>query len=161
MDALYRHAGDSDGDGVPDDRDACPRDVGESSDDPMRNGCARLLDVEPIVDRLPALVFFPKNASRISKENDAVIAHVVSVLRQTPSRRCIAVVGHASSDEDATQKLSEERASAVRSAIIGAGSDGESIIALGDGVTTISDSPETNRFVDFRDMGSTTLGICP
>lgn len=153
---------DSDGDGISDDRDACPYEAGASSNDPKTNGCVQQLDVPSIADRTPTRVFFPKSSSSIPSENDARIDDVVATLRHTPGIGCVEVTGHASSDEHAAQRLSEERANAVRARIVLAGIDPKHLVAKAGGSSSPrTEAPEGNRFVEFRIIAIEAAGSCP
>ena len=144
---------DSDNDGVLDKDDACPDEAG----DVANNGCPA--DPKALTDMLAnesTVVFFQASSADISGDATALIQSLAEILNKYPNAT-INVNGHASSDGSRSynQKLSEQRANAVKAALIASGIAGERINAVGYGEEKPVQSNNTrkgraaNRRVDF------------
>lgn len=146
---------DSDGDGVPDEKDKCPdtpRGMKVDSD-----GCI-------IPDQVIELrgVTFEFNKTRLSPNASAVLDAVVKAFVGQPSLR-VEIGGHTDSigSVQYNQKLSQGRAEAVRTYLIGAGARPEQITAVGYGKSRLlinpeknDDDRELNRRVEFKVVGN-------
>ncbi len=140
---------DTDGDGVPDDRDQCPNTPAGARVD--ANGC--------VIEQTLVMrdITFEFNSARLTTNAQRLMENVVSFLRSDPEAR-ITISGHTDSiGSDAYNlKLSRDRANEVRDYLIGYGIDGSRLTALGFGEArpiASNDTEigrETNRRVEFR-----------
>jgi outer membrane protein OmpA-like peptidoglycan-associated protein len=114
--------GDTDGDTIRDDQDACPKEKGMPNQDPTKNGCpgaVRVTDDEIII--LQQVQFDTAKAS-IKKESDPLLDEVAAVLKEHPELTKVEIQGHTDnrSGRAYNVKLSQDRADAVKKAMIGA-----------------------------------------
>ncbi len=140
---------DSDGDGVPDDRDLCPNTPAGARVD--ANGC--------VIEQTLVMrdITFEFNSARLTTNAQRLMENVVAFLRSDPEAR-ITISGHTDSvgSEAYNLKLSRDRANEVRDYLIGYGIDGSRLTALGFGKArpiASNDTAigrETNRRVEFR-----------
>ena len=124
---------DRDGDGVPDKDDQCPDEEGSVAN----NGCP---------DQPTALIefinsdqnrfLFSASSSKLSAENRASLESLRALLSQYPNVN-ITAEGHASSDGSSAynQKLSEQRAAALKDHLVSIGVDANRIETIGYGET--------------------------
>jgi outer membrane protein OmpA-like peptidoglycan-associated protein len=124
---------DRDGDGVPDKDDQCPDEEGSVAN----NGCP---------DQPTALIefinsdqnrfLFSASSSKLSAENRATLESLRALLSQYPNVT-ITAEGHASSDGSSSynQKLSEQRAAALKDHLVSIGVDANRIETIGYGET--------------------------
>jgi OOP family OmpA-OmpF porin len=149
---------DTDGDGIVDAEDACPKEPGVASSDPMKRGCPapKVVVAESVGAVIVTRVHFPRRASALPSETFRLIDATIVVMKSKPEIRQVAVEGHASSDEPDAQGLSEARANAVLDRMVAAGIDRTRLVARGygssqpvaDGKT--ADGRAQNRRVDFK-----------
>lgn len=144
-----RVVADADGDGVPDRRDECP-DTGKGLkvDD---EGC--------LVAQTMALkgVTFEPGSATLTAEGRDTLTGVAQMLKQQDDLQ-VEIAGHtdAMGPDDYNQRLSQQRAEAVRAYLTGKGIDGERLTAAGYGEKEPVASNETdegrqaNRRVEFR-----------
>lgn len=114
---------DTDGDGVPDDRDQCPKTPqGDSVD---ANGCGANIRVE---------AHFDSDSATITPESYAGLDIAVDLLKRVPSMRGV-IEGHTDSTaSDAyNQRLSERRAAAVSDYLVKSGIDASRVSSIGFG----------------------------
>lgn len=108
--------GDTDGDGIVDDQDACPEERGEPNDVPTRNGCPALVRVTDDEIVLLNEVQFDTNRASLRPSAKALIDDLAEVLLQHPEITRIEVQGH--TDIRGTlphnERLALERAARVR-----------------------------------------------
>lgn len=140
---------DSDGDGVPDDRDLCPNTPAGARVD--ANGC--------VIEQTLVMrdITFEFNSARLTTNAQRLMENVVSFLRSDPEAR-ITISGHTDSigSEAYNLKLSRDRANEVRDYLVGYGIDASRLTALGFGKArpiASNDTEigrETNRRVEFR-----------
>lgn len=140
---------DSDGDGVPDDRDLCPNTPAGARVD--ANGC--------VIEQTLVMrdITFEFNSARLTTNAQRLMENVVSFLRSDPQAR-ITISGHTDSigSEAYNLKLSRDRANEVRDYLVGYGIDANRLTALGFGKArpiASNDTEigrETNRRVEFR-----------
>ena len=145
---------DNDGDGIPNKDDACPDLAGIAAN----NGCPELpQDVIATLNTEGSMIRFKAESSQIvGEESAAVITKIKGILDSYPSYEFV-VEGHASSDGSKAynQKLSQERADAVKAALIAAGASEErlSTAAYGEdrpiGDNTTAKGRKSNRRVQF------------
>jgi outer membrane protein OmpA-like peptidoglycan-associated protein len=144
--------GDNDGDGIPDVQDACPDQAG--ADD----GCPDEVDV-----LAPVVVYFEFDSTELSDEAAAAVERLAATLATVgadgaESGARIVVEGHADSrgSDRYNQRISEERAAAVRTLLVERGVDPDHIETSGYGSTRPATAGETeeeralNRRVEIR-----------
>jgi OOP family OmpA-OmpF porin len=116
---------DSDGDGIPDNRDLCaktPRGARVNA-----SGCVDKLVVQNLV--------FATNKAELQDESKAQLSEVVEKIKGNPAIRGMTITGHTDDRGAAAynQHLSEQRAQAVRNHFIERGIDGNMVRAFGKG----------------------------
>lgn len=116
---------DTDGDGIRDDKDACPQEKGKPNEDPKKNGCpesVRVTDKEIFI--LQQVQFDTAKAS-IRKESDALLDEVAGVFKDHPEITLVEIQGHTDSrgSKYVNTKLSQDRADAVKKALVARGID--------------------------------------
>lgn len=109
---------DSDGDGIADQQDACPREPGMSSADAARTGCPQLVRVTATEHQILQRVQFDKGADKVPAVATPLLQSIRQVLAANPRIRSIEIAGHASSDEPKAADLGYRRAAAVRAALV-------------------------------------------
>jgi OmpA-OmpF porin, OOP family len=142
---------DSDGDGAPDDRDACPAQAEDCDGFADSDGCPDpdndadgvidACDKCPFVaasqpDGCPArvvivhgdppikdYVFFDAGSARPRRESGPLIDEIAAVMRDHPEVERVGVVGHASPGERRPEKLGQARADAVVAELVRRGVD--------------------------------------
>jgi OmpA-OmpF porin, OOP family len=152
---------DADGDGVKGEKDACPNDKGPPSPDPKQNGCpklARVVDNEIVMKQQVQFQVYGKHRSdTVSPVSKALMNEIRDAITQHPEIAKIEVQGHTddSGDEEFNQRLSQERADAVRQWLIDAGIPADKLVAKGYGYTKplgdnrIRQGRQQNRRVQF------------
>lgn len=158
---------DTDGDGIPDDKDACKDKPGKPSDDAAKNGCpepaklaiAPVQKVEVVGDevKISEKIMFDVGKASIKPESDKLLDELADVIKKNPDIELIEVAGHAdkSGDEKANLKLTDDRAKAVVEALVKRGVDAKKLRGKGYGEycpEDTGDSPEAlekNRRVQF------------
>lgn len=112
---------DGDGDGIVDREDACPAQAGKPSSDPQQNGCpARVVVVRSQGLVIVQRILFPRGGRAFTAESRAVVEEAARTLQQNPQITRLAIIGHASSDEQDAKRLGEARAKAVVTALTAA-----------------------------------------
>ena len=140
---------DSDGDGVPDKDDSCPDNAGSIEN----KGCPIITD--SVMDELNdegSMIRFKASSSLIGDDSDECLEKIKSILDNYPSTN-IVIEGHASSDgsKSFNQKLSEDRATSVKNALVGKGADSDRLETVGFG----EDKPlkdNTSRAVSYTHL---------
>jgi outer membrane protein OmpA-like peptidoglycan-associated protein len=163
---------DADGDGVADKNDKCPQVVGPSAnggcpwpdtdgdgvldkDDKCidvkgtvaNNGCPEITEEQ--VSQLNAYaktILFNSGKATFKQETFAVLQSITAILKQYPSSK-FSIEGHTDSDgKDATnQKLSEDRAGAVKNYLVENGIDASRLSSAGFGESKPIDSNKTAK----------------
>jgi outer membrane protein OmpA-like peptidoglycan-associated protein len=147
---------DADKDGVPDSQDDCPTVAGPASN----KGCPEVIESLKIQARS---VFFDKNKSTFKSGDADTIASLDAmreILRNYPNTK-FSIEGNTDSDGSNAfnQKLSEDRANAVRNALIEKGVKPENLVVVGVGETKPIASNKTkegkaqNRRTEVRHEG--------
>lgn len=134
---------DRDGDGVPDKEDQCPDEKGTAEN----NGCPdQPADLIDFMNSDENRFLFPASSSEI-KEADQEKLKTLKNLLDRYANTTITVEGHASSDGSSAynQKLSEERAAAVKAYLVGLGLDSSRIETIGYGETKPVESNNTAK----------------
>lgn len=149
---------DNDGDGVVDTSDRCPLDpetINQIDDD---DGCPDLVRVEADEIRTLEPIYFETGTARIQDRSLTLLSEMGRVIVSRPDLGRISIEGHTDSQGSLAhnQRLSEERAAAVRTALIAAGVPPERLHAVGYGESVpIADNTTEagrarNRRVEFR-----------
>ena len=144
---------DSDGDGIPDKDDSCPDNAGSIEN----KGCPIITD--SVMDELNdegSMIRFKASSSVIGDDSDECLEKIKSILDNYPSTN-IVIEGHASSDgsKSFNQKLSEDRATSVKNALVGKGADSDRLETIGYGEdkplkdNTSREGRKSNRRVQF------------
>ncbi len=144
---------DSDGDGVPDKDDVCPDNSGSIEN----KGCPVITN--SVMDELNdegSMIRFKASSSLIGENSDECLDKIKSILDNYPST-IIVIEGHASSDgsKSFNQKLSEDRATSVKNALVGKGADSDRLETVGYGEdkplkdNTSREGRKSNRRVQF------------
>jgi outer membrane protein OmpA-like peptidoglycan-associated protein len=144
---------DSDGDGIPDKDDACPDNAGSIEN----KGCPVITD--SVIDELNdegSMIRFKASSSVIGDDSDECLEKIKSILDNYPSTN-IVIEGHASSDgsKSLNQKLSEDRATSVKNALVVKGADSDRLETIGYGEdkplkdNTSREGRKSNRRVQF------------
>jgi outer membrane protein OmpA-like peptidoglycan-associated protein len=149
---------DTDGDGIPDDKDKCPKEPETRNGFEDQDGCPDT--VPEAVKKFTGVVqgiFFDQNKATIRAQSSPVLGKAAKVFAQFPSVN-IEISGHTSSegDEAFNQQLSLDRAQAVKDWLIKAGTPAERITIRGAGPSEpIADNKtnagrEKNRRIEFK-----------
>jgi OOP family OmpA-OmpF porin len=165
---------DTDGDGIPDEVDACPNEPGEMSPDPEKIGCPRYIRRVKGSNEIEVLkrIEFEFDRSTILPVSFPILDEVVSLLKANPTIKHMLVEGHTDNQGSAeyNQKLSEERSTSVMAYLVGKGIDVGRLAAKGFGLTRPRASNDTdegrqqNRRVEFHiteQVGGTTVASTP
>ena len=110
---------DRDGDGIPDDNDACPNEPGSASGNATTDGCpqaARLVRVDANEMRVLQQVDFAKDSDAVPPAAGPILDEIAKLLKSRPDLE-ILVEGHASADEKEPWVVAARRAGAVRQAL--------------------------------------------
>ena len=130
---------DNDGDGILDADDHCPLEPERVNGIDDGDGCPDHGLVELVDDHiiLEERVLFGFSSAHLKADADPVVAAVVELIRQHPEWGSIRVEGHACElgPHAVNQRISEERAEAVRSALVAAGVAEDRVVAIGLGET--------------------------
>lgn len=161
---------DRDRDGVLDSEDQCPGEPAGDKPDPKRRGCpteqaprdeaaeeAFLKSLQPI--------FFAKRSAKLDAGNEATLNALADQLRKNPSRKKLLIRGHSDKEGSTAdiERLSRERADAVKNWLVANGIAAERLQTQGMGRTLPMLPPEgeegtvsrriaaaRNRRADFR-----------
>src|SRR5262249_22169998 len=116
---------DTDGDGIPDEVDACPLEPGEMSSDPEKIGCPRFIRRVKGSNEIEVLkrIEFEFDRSVIKPVSYPILDEVVSLLKANPTIKHVVIEGHTDNQGTAeyNQKLSEERANSVMTYLVDKG----------------------------------------
>lgn len=132
---------DTDGDGVADKDDKCPEVKGPASN----NGCPELTQEHAAqLSQYAKTILFNSGKSTFQKQTYPVLQAITSILKQYPDAK-FSIEGHTDSDgSDAlNQKLSEERAAAVKNYLIENGIDTSRLSSAGYGESRPIDTNKT------------------
>ncbi|HKO49693.1 MAG TPA: OmpA family protein [Polyangiaceae bacterium] len=148
---------DTDGDGILDDKDKCPKEPETKNGFEDQDGCPDT--VPEAVKKFTGVVqgiFFEKNKATIRADSSPVLGKAAKVFAQFPVH--VEISGHTSSegDEAFNQQLSLDRAQAVKDWLIKAGTPADRISIRGAGPSEpIADNKtnagrERNRRIEFK-----------
>ena len=124
---------DNDGDGIPDEEDECPELAGERD----REGCPARTYVR--IEEGQVYIFgkvrFRIGSDEIDERSEPLLDQVAQALHANPQVRKVRIEGHTDNvgDKKLNQKLSQDRAAAVRKALIARGIDAGRLDARGYG----------------------------
>jgi outer membrane protein OmpA-like peptidoglycan-associated protein len=145
---------DTDGDGIPDYQDNCPTVKGVKSN----KGCPEVkAAVKQLFKKALNGIQFETGKAKIKTASNALLNQIVKVMQDNPDYY-LTISGHTDNvgKPEANQKLSEERAAAVRTYLVDHGIDASRITSFGFGDTQPIDTNKTaagrakNRRVDFE-----------
>ena len=150
--------GDADGDGVPDDLHACPAEKGVVDPDAAKNGCPKSVRVSGTNLTILEPVQFETGRAKIKAASDELIAQVAGVLRDHPEIVKLEVQGHTDNKgpRNANITLSQQRADAVKAALIAKGVAEDRLSAKGYGpdepimANLTEEGRAKNRRVEFK-----------
>jgi OOP family OmpA-OmpF porin len=149
---------DTDGDGIFDDKDKCPKEPETKNGFEDSDGCP---------DKVPEKfkkftgvvqgIYFDQGQATIRKQSNATLEGAVKVLQEFPSVR-MEISGHTSSEgsKEVNAKLSQERADAVKTWLVGQGVDPNRLVTRGAGADEpIADNKTAlgrakNRRIEFK-----------
>ncbi|MFO0755905.1 MAG: OmpA family protein [Byssovorax sp.] len=130
---------DPDGDGIKGAADACPYEKGAADAEPRQNGCPRLVRVNKDEIVLRTKIRFRIDGRRKSETIDPLsgdlMREIRDVINEHPEITKIEVQGHTddAGTEQYNQRLSQDRAEAVRAWLIDAGIPADKLVAKGYG----------------------------
>ena len=127
--------GDFDKDGIRDDVDACPFEKGKPNADPLKNGCPRLVRVTQKEIQILEEIQFAFDKSAISPKSSDLLDEIAAVMVEHPEITKVEIEGHADAVGTSAynKKLSQQRADAVRAALLERGVTAERLTAKGYG----------------------------
>ena len=130
-------APDRDGDGIPDDDDACPDQPGIAENHGCPQGTRQRVVVSATSLEILDQVHFATGQARIEKKSWWLLDQVAAVLKSHPDLLLVEVEGHTDDRGPSSFNilLSQARAQAVTDYLIGRGVDRERLVARGFGPT--------------------------
>jgi OmpA-OmpF porin, OOP family len=148
---------DTDGDTIRDDKDACPNEKGPADPNPKKNGCPTVHVTETEIIILEQ-VQFDTSKSTIKKVSDPLLDKVATVFKDHLEIARVEVQGHTDNkgNAKANKKLSQDRAEAVKKALVKRGIKADRLISKGYGQDVPIASNDTdegrqdNRRVQFK-----------
>jgi outer membrane protein OmpA-like peptidoglycan-associated protein len=149
---------DTDGDGITDDVDACPHEKGKPDPDPTKHGCPKAVRVTESAILILQQVQFDTNKATIKKVSDVLLDEVAGVLKEHPEILKLEVQGHTDNRgaPKYNESLSQQRADAVKRALVSRGLDQSRLTSTGFGQSQPIDDNSTeagrqsNRRVAFK-----------
>ncbi len=151
---------DRDGDGILDDKDACPDEKGKPNSDPKKNGCPNAVRVVNSEIIILEQVQFDTSKATIKPVSDQLLDEVASVLKEHPELVRLEVQGHTDSagGRALNQRLSQDRAEAVKEALVRRGIADDRLTARGYGPdqpignNRTAEGRQANRRVQFKSL---------
>jgi outer membrane protein OmpA-like peptidoglycan-associated protein len=140
---------DRDGDGIPDNEDACPDEPGVPGPEPKKNGCPQFVKrvMGSTEIQILKVVEFAADSDKILPAAQPILDEVVRLLKLNPEIKRIRIEGHASAKEKGSFELSARRGEAVRRYLIthGVEADRLSVESFGDARPIASNDTDANR----------------
>lgn len=145
---------DTDGDGIPDNLDRCPTVKGVAS----MQGCPEITDkTKKLFEKALNGIQFETGKSTIKSSSNSILDQVVDVMNENPSYD-LAIHGYTDSqgDDAVNQKLSEDRAAAVKNYLVKKGVADSRLQSFGHGENdpvadnTTAAGRAKNRRVEFK-----------
>lgn len=125
---------DSDKDGIPDDKDACPRERGPGSTDAARNGCPTLLRITgDKIELLTPLHFEPQKAVLPQGSAETLNQVAAVLLTDHPEIAEVEIAGHSDNRESPFASLSMRRAELIKQELVKRGVPAARLTARGYG----------------------------
>ncbi len=122
---------DSDNDGVADFEDVCPNEAGVKAN----NGCPEVKEaVKQLFQKALNGIEFQSGKAVIKKTSNSILDEIVKVMKENPSYK-LSINGHTDNTgkADKNQKLSEDRANAVKDYMVNKGVEADRLTAQGFG----------------------------
>ncbi len=149
--------GDTDGDTIRDDQDACPREKGKADPDPKKNGCPTAVRVDDKEIIILQQVQFDTGKATIRSESNALLEEVAGVFKDHPEITEVEIQGHTDNagSKALNTKLSQNRAEAVKKALVDRGIDAKRLTPKGYGPdkpiapNDTAENKQKNRRVQF------------
>jgi outer membrane protein OmpA-like peptidoglycan-associated protein len=143
---------------VPDTTDACPREPGQPSPDPKKNGCPQFIHLEGSVVRVLQQVHFATASATILPDSFPMLQEIANLLKANPQIKRMSIEGHTDDRGDAgmNKRLSDARAKSVLTWLSQHGVEAERLESHGYGKerpiadNATSEGRATNRRVEFK-----------
>ncbi len=140
---------DADGDGIPDDEDACPNQKGSAKAwDPKTHGCPSLSIVTVSKIVIVEKVYFGDQSAVVQAEAVPILETIKGALVANPQLTYVKIVGHRDAKEP--KPLAAQRAEAVRKWLVDHGVEASRLEGLDAGTTGAAPDPAKNRRVEFE-----------
>ena len=141
--AAFSGCPDTDGDGIEDSADKCPTEKGLAAN----NGCPEVNPTEEVMATLNSYartILFDTGKSSFKDETMPVLQAMTAIFKEYPKAN-FSIDGHTDSvgSESSNQLLSERRANAVRDYLISNGINADRLTAVGYGEANPIDSNKT------------------
>ncbi len=126
---------DSDGDGVMDADDACPKVKGDANADPALNGCKQVVQITKEHIVINDKVEFDTGKATIKEASLALLDGLAKIIKDHPELKKLEIAGHTDNQGNAAanKALSQKRAEAVVAALVTRGIDKARLLAKGYG----------------------------
>jgi outer membrane protein OmpA-like peptidoglycan-associated protein len=151
---------DTDGDGLFDHLDVCPKDKGTAAN----AGCKapQLVEIKPPLIAIKEKVFFKGGGSVVDPKSSKLLDQVVAVLKSHPAFAAVRVEAHTDNQLDAptSLKLTQDRADNVKAYLVSKGIAQDRLEAVGFGLdkpVAANDTPE-NKSLNRRILFVVTGG---
>jgi hypothetical protein len=119
---------DVDHDGISDSKDACPMEPGVASNNPAQNGCpapapAKKVMISGSSIRITEVVHFGTGTAKIAADSLGSLDSIAAILKSHPEITRLDIQGHTDNkgSESAATRLTQQRADAVKAALVSRG----------------------------------------
>lgn len=139
---------DTDKDGIPDGKDACPKEAGIPLEEtsPVRGCPQHARYTGNAILLLSSIYFYSSRNTQIQTQSMPVIDDLAVVLNAHPELKLVEIQGHTNEEERlASMGLSQRRADAVRNALVSKGVAASRLVAKGYGLTRPLAMPDTTE----------------
>jgi outer membrane protein OmpA-like peptidoglycan-associated protein len=148
---------DRDGDGIPDDIDACPDVPGPTNPDPKKNGCPLAVVKEDQIEILEQ-IRFRFDSAELDPASDPILEAVLKILNEHPEIKGVRIEGHTDNVGGVAYNLSlsGKRARSVLDWLGGHGVDKHRLTSEGFGMSrplgpnATDEGRRKNRRVEFH-----------